>query len=535
MKTRKCECLVIGSGLAGTAYACFAAQRGLKVTILTNELEPKRLANSDWAQGGIIYNISENLNALKNDILSASENTAFPESVDRLVQYGKEAVEDFLLNTVNVPFDRDVNGDLAFTREGGHSESRIIFSKDHTGHSILQSVHDYARQHKNIEWVYGHTAIDLLTLSHNSLNPRDRYHEPTCIGAYALNSQTNEVLAFVARKTILATGGVGQVFLHSTNQRGSVGNGIAMAYRTGARVIDMEYIQFHPTVFYRKHCPRFLISEAVRGEGAILVNSIGEAFMEGQHPMAHLAPRDVVSRAIYEELIKSGEQCVYLDLSTLKKGFFDERFPSIAEKCRQYGIDPNKDRIPVVPAAHYCCGGIWAKMNGRTTVKNLNAIGETACTGLHGANRLASTSLLECLVMARLAAANDKEDLSCNNLPDIPKINSWVSPDAEPDPVLIDQDMKLIQNTLWNYVGLARSPRRLKRARQILRELQYEVDSFYSGYRLTEALIELRNAVQTALIIVHAASLNRVSQGCHFLIKDPAPPPREKPIRMPSS
>jgi L-aspartate oxidase len=418
-----------------------------------------------------------------------------------------------------VDFDRDSTGELDLAREGGHGSRRIIHSKDATGHAILEAVAKRVDATGLITRKSGGVAVELLTLSHNSSDPCDRYLPLTCFGAYVLDTATGAVSAIVAKKTVLATGGLGQIFLHTTNQSGSVGHGVAMAYRVGARLIDLEYVQFHPTVFAKKNSPCFLITEALRGEGSILVNSRGERFMEKTHPQGSLAPRDIVARAIQHELDVSGEACVFLDLSPIPKGFARKRFPNIYERCLSHGIDFESEPIPVVPAAHFACGGIHTDLNGRTSIRNLSAIGETACTGLHGANRLASTSLLECLTGAKSAAAADAGDVARESF-GLPMPRPWESPTRRADPVLVRQDMLQIQLTMWNYAGIVRSPKRLRRARRILLELREEIQSFYRGCGLTRELIELRNAVQTALLVVHAASLNPVSKGCHFVVAE---------------
>jgi L-aspartate oxidase len=517
MDILRTDCLVIGGGLAGSAYALRAARLGLDVTLLTFA-EPL-VANSDWAQGGIIYETAQDPSALYRDILEASDGTSNPAAAQALVNDGPEAVRELLIDELGVGFDRDRDGHLEFTREGGHSERRIIHARDATGHAILEQVARAVDRTAKITRKTGWAAIDLLTLSHNSDNPGDRYAPLTCFGAYVLDSTTGGIFAIVAKKTILATGGLGQIFQHSTNQPGSVGHGVAMAYRVGARVIDLEYVQFHPTTFYRKNAPRFLITEALRGEGAVLVNAKGERFMDKVHPLGSLAPRDIVARAIHREMAESGEPCVYLDLSAMKPEFITDRFPGICAACLKYGVDITREWVPVVPAAHYSCGGVHTDLEGRTNVRHLNAIGETACTGLHGANRLASTSLLECLTGAKAAALADFAEIRTNPVFHIPDPRPWESPLREADPTLVRQDLVLIQSTLWNYAGIIRSPKRLTRARRILLELREEIQSFYRGCRISRPLIELRNAVQTALLVVHAAALNPRSRGCHTVVE----------------
>ncbi|MEO7414856.1 MAG: FAD-dependent oxidoreductase [Opitutaceae bacterium] len=517
MQIYQTDCLVIGAGLAGSAYALQAAKLGLSVEILC--LSEPLVANSDWAQGGIIYDVTSQPASLARDIVDASDGTSNPAAVEQLVREGPIAVKELLLEELQVGFDRDASGQLDFTREAGHSERRIIHAKDATGHAILEAVARKVDSTPQIKRRAGWVAIDLLTLSHNSIDAADKYEPLTCFGAYVLDTRSGEVAAIVAKKTVLATGGLGQIFLHSTNQPGSVGHGVAMAYRVGARLIDLEYVQFHPTVFAKKNAPRFLVTEALRGEGGVLVNARGERFVDLEDPRGSLAPRDVVARAIKQELAASGEACVYLDLSAMKPEFIRERFPNVYERCLSHGVDISREFIPVVPAAHFACGGVHTDLRGRTNIRDLNAIGETGCTGLHGANRLASTSLLECLTSAKFAARADAVDVGAGGFRR-PTPRPWESPTREADPVLVRQDMEQIQTTMWNYAGVVRSPKRLTRARRILIELREEIQSFYRGCRLTRELIDLRNAIQTALLVVHAASLNPRSRGCHYVIEE---------------
>lgn len=508
------DCLVIGAGLAGSAYALQAARAGLTVQLLS--MGGPWDANSGQAQGGIIYDKAVGSDLLASDIMEASGGTANPAAVAQLVKEGPAAVRDLLIEELEVGFDRNEDGSLELTREGGHSARRIIHAKDLTGQAILAAVAACVDSTPSITRQTGSIAIDLLTLSHNTDTPEDRYAPLTCFGAYVFQKGSAEPIAIVARKTVLATGGLGQIFQHSTNWPGTVGHGVAMAYRVGARLIDLEYVQFHPTVFYGRNAPRFLITEALRGEGAVLVNSRGERFMDQVHERGSLAPRDIVSRAIHNEMARSGEPCAYLDLSALDPDYLRDRFPSILERCLEHGVDITREYIPVVPAAHYSCGGVHTDLNGRTNVLHLNAVGETACTGLHGANRLASTSLLECLTGAKFTALADAREIATIEF-NLPEPRLWKSPPGVADPTLVHQDLSLVQQTMWNYAGIVRSPRRLTRARRILLELREEIQSFYRDCRLTPELVELRNAVQTALLVVHAASLNPRSKGCHYV------------------
>jgi L-aspartate oxidase len=511
------DCLVIGAGLAGTAYALKAAQAGLDVQLLS--MGGPNDANSDWAQGGIIYDTEGASGLLARDIMEASDGTANPAAIAQLVDNGPAVVEEFLMGSPPVAFDRNADGSLEFTREGGHSARRIIHAKDLTGHAILSTVAGRVAESPGIHRREGAVAIDLLTLSHSAEGAENRYAPLTCFGAYVLTPESKDPVAIVAKKTVLATGGLGHIYQHSTNFPGIVGHGAAMAYRVGARVIDLEYVQFHPTVFYGRNAPRFLITEAIRGEGAVLVNVKGEHFMEKVHERGSLAPRDIVSRAIHKEMADSGEPCVYLDLSAMDRQHLKDRFPTVASRCMEHGVDITTDPIPVVPAAHYSCGGVHTDLDGRTNILNLNAIGETACTGLHGANRLASTSLLECLTSAHFTALADSQDIARKAF-SLPQPRLWESPPEEADPTLIAQDLDLVQQTMWNYAGIVRSPRRLTRARRILHEAREEIRSFYRRCRVTPELIELRNAVRSALLVVHAASLNPRSKGAHYVINE---------------
>jgi L-aspartate oxidase len=331
-----------------------------------------------------------------------------------------------------------------------------------------------------------------------------------------MERESEAVRPIVARETVLATGGLGQIYLHTTNPRSARGDGLAMAYRAGARVINLEYIQFHPTALYHRLAPRFLLSESLRGEGARLVTRDGSPFMTKYHRLGDLAPRDVVARGIHEEMMETGEECMYLDITHKDAEWIRHRFPLIHRTCLSYGIDITRDRVPVVPAAHYSCGGVAVDLEGRTNITGLRAVGEVSCTGVHGANRLASTSLLEAITWGYTAAEGAHRDLHENPLPDSSEVTPWQMEAEEVDPTLIQQDWSTIKMTMWNYVGLVRNRKRLNRALKILRELQFEIESFYRRAKPTEQVIGLRNGVQTALAVTHSAYRNRVSRGGHY-------------------
>ena len=512
MKVIHTDCLVVGAGLAGCVYAHQAAKKGLHTLVLC--CGEMARTNSDLAQGGIVYEPNLQLDDLLQDVRMATAGLCNERAVRELSVAGCKAVEEIFLNDLDVNFDRDEHHALRFTREGAHRKNRIIYSKDTTGHALLSALQASVRKNPLITVQENCAAIDLLTFSHSSTDVMDRYEPLTVFGAYVLDNKTGEVFAVTAKKTILATGGVGQIYRHTTNAAHSYGHGIAMAYRVGARVMNMEYVQFHPTVFAKGKS--FLLSEALRGEGAILRNVKGEAFMARYHELKDLAPRDVVARAIEQERLNTSHDCVYLDISHRPAQETKDRFPAIYQKCLEEGFDLTKQPVPVVPAAHYFCGGVYATPDGRTNIRHLNAIGETACTGYHGANRLASTSLLEAVAMGYLCARADAEELASENFR-IPTPKDWVLPSEKPDLNLIKQDLSTLRSTMWNYVGLMRSATHLSRAEKILRHLQNEINAFYKGAALCQELLDLRNGTQTALLITYAALRNKRSIGCHYL------------------
>jgi L-aspartate oxidase len=384
-----------------------------------------------------------------------------------------------------------------------------------TGRSIEESMMAAVRREPNVTILTGRTAIDLLTLSHHSGNLLDVYASPTCVGAYVFDAAARHVELLMAKETILATGGLGRIFLHTTNPAGACGDGVAMAYRAGARCINMQFVQFHPTTLYHGS-ERFLISESLRGEGARLIDAAGREFMLAYHPDGSLAPRDIVARGIHQMMHETGARCAYLDISHKPADWIRTRFPGISAKCLEVGIDITSQRIPVVPAAHYSCGGIAVDQWGRSSMHRLRAAGEVSCTGLHGANRLASTSLLECLVWGTRAGADAARAVASGDDFYLPGIAPWQYETEAVDPALVAQDWLTIRQTMWNYVGLVRTRRRLDRAQQILRELHLEIGRFYARSELSDGLIGLRNGIQTALVVLLAATEARESRGCHY-------------------
>jgi L-aspartate oxidase len=522
MKDFNTDVLIIGSGIGGLASAIKLAESGLKVTIVTREKRPE-VTNTYWAQGGIIYSPTSfnDENDLVHDIDKASSHTSNLEAAKILAIRSAEIIEEMLIKKSQTDFAKSQSGELLFTQEAAHSKKRIIYKGDMTGKEIQISLLNFLSNEQrfpNVSFLTSHTAIDLITPNHHGVLITQRYEENQVLGAYLFNQQSGEVRKVLAKSTILATGGIGALYLHHSNAEGARGDGHAMAHRAGAHVTNMEFIQFHPTTFYdRSSHRRFLISEAVRGEGGRLLNSKGEAFMKKYHPDEELAPRDVVSRAILEEMISEKSDCVYLDVTHKSRDYLQNRFPTIFAHCLEKKLDISEEPIPVVPAAHYTCGGVKTDLKGRTSLKRLYAVGEVACTGLHGANRLASTSLLEGLTWGYIAAEDILAQASHIDHYELSRIKDWTQAQEEADLALIAQDQMTLKQTMWNYVGLSRSQNRLARARAMFLELQDEVSRFYKNAKLHDELIGLRNGVEVSFMVLNASSRNKQSVGCFYL------------------
>ncbi|MDX9952239.1 MAG: L-aspartate oxidase [Methylophilaceae bacterium] len=503
---RQYDVLIIGSGLAGLTLAlkvasdkkvCLVSKRGINDS------------SSNWAQGGIaaVLASDDSIEAHIQDTLTAGAGLCDAEVTRLVVERSRETVE-WLIDE-GVPFTREED-DSGFhlTREGGHSHRRIIHAADATGHAVQKTLAEKVRQHPNIDLMEDHIAVDLITARKVGIEGGE------CLGAYVLDNTSGKVLTIGAQHTVLATGGTGKVYLYTTNPDVATGDGIAMAWRAGCRVANMEFIQFHPTCLYHPLAKSFLITEAVRGEGGILKLPDGTRFMQEHDERAELAPRDIVARAIDFEMKKRGIDCVYLDISHQPADFVLSHFPTIYRRCMELGIDITKEAIPVVPAAHYSCGGIMTDHAGRTDLPGLYAIGETACTGLHGANRLASNSLLECLVFGQAAA----EDILAQPPKTIPELPYWDESrvtDADEE-IIITHNWNELRRFMWNYVGIVRTNKRLARALHRIHMLRDEVHEFYSNFRISNDLIELRNLLQVAELIVKSAMERHESRGLHY-------------------
>jgi L-aspartate oxidase len=515
MEVIRTDCLVIGGGLAGLSYAAKMAMYGHKVTIVDSSVEGAS-SNSMMAQGGIVYPASNDHESLIDDIFNAGAGIGHIDSIKQIVGSAKESIDEILLRLGNVEFDKNDQGEFLLTTEGGHKEKRIIYAQDATGKAIMKALYKSLKDHPNICFINNSMAIDLMTASHNSTEHVHRFMPITCMGAFIKCFADDRVFAIEAKKTMLASGGIGQVYQHTTNGADSFGHGVSMAKRIGARIMDMEYVQFHPTAMLKSGHNPLLISEAVRGEGGVLIDSRGAPVMTSDiHPLESLAPRDIVARTITLSLLDSRDKNVYIDLSSMSSDFIKGRFPNIYRRCLTRGVDITQEPIPVVPAAHYSCGGVYVDQYGQTNIARLGAVGESACSGFHGANRLASTSLLECVSMANISAKHDHEVLASTEHLDI-KIKPWVDAKEEVDESLIQQDLNIIRETLWNYCGPIRNRRRLVRASRLLGEMDWQVKSFYRNCRISKSLLNLRSAIDVGQMLLHACWNNAESIGCHY-------------------
>ena len=505
--------LVIGSGIAGLSYALKAAELGTVAIVTKKE---KAESNTNYAQGGIAAVVS-NTDSFEhhiNDTMKAGGYLCHKPVVELVVNEGPLRIKELV--DVGVQFTQNEQG-LDLGKEGGHSHHRIVHAADLTGKEIERALLAKISAHPNIRIYENHISIDLITEHHLFGSEKQSRGSIHCWGAYVLDVEQNVVKTFLASTTLLATGGAGQVYLHTTNPLIATGDGIAMAYRAGATIANMEFIQFHPTTLYNSGSPSYLISEAVRGFGAILRNKKNEDFMKKYDPQGSLAPRDIVARAIDSELKRSGDECAYLDLKHLSSVSVKTHFPNIYERCLKFGIDITKDLVPVVPAAHYSCGGVITDQNGATLISGLYAVGEVSMTGLHGANRLASNSLLEAVVFShRAVEAVKRSDLQKNKI--ITNIPDWDDSGTinSEEWILVSHNRKEIQQLMWDYVGIVRSNHRLERAQRRIKLILEEVKDFYKRTKVTEGLIELRNLSCVADLIIRSALERKESRGLHF-------------------
>jgi len=517
--------LIIGTGVAGLSLALKLSLHG-SVLLITKKSAID--TNTNLAQGGIasVFGTTDSFGLHIKDTLDAGDGICNLEAVEMVVCEGPDRIKeliDFGVNFNTKNFRGKERLDLG--REGGHSKKRIVHAHDMTGNAVEEVLLKKAKNTKSITILEHHVAIDLVTYSVRMkrgmvISSRD----DICCGAYVLDVQNNQVKTFQSKMTFLATGGAGKVYLYTSNPDVATGDGIAMGYRAGASVANLEFVQFHPTCLYHPDAKNFLISEAVRGEGGILVNSAGEAFMEKYDPRKDLACRDVVARAIDHELKMSGDDCVFLDISHKKSSTVMRRFPNIYNKCASYGIDLLNAPVPVVPAAHYMCGGLATDLNGKTDIKRLYAIGETACTGLHGANRLASNSLLEALIYADKAAKDAIIELRQNSFDescwDIPPWDEADTTDSD-EAIVVSHNWDEIRRLMWNYVGIVRSDKRLQRAKRRIETIQKEIYEYYWDFKVTSDLLELRNIATVAQLIIESAMNRKESRGLHYNIQYP--------------
>jgi L-aspartate oxidase len=518
-----CDVLILGGGIAGCSAALRAAELGADVVVVAKDFLGE--SNTAYAQGGIIglapLEAHDSPQLLASDIELAGAGLCKPEAVALLAEQGPALCRDFLWKTLGVPFDHVGTQDPEPTAEAAHSARRIYHVKDATGRAIQGSLSEKVKAHPGIRVLEGHSLVDLLTVPHHSRDPRRVYDPIQVWGAYVLDPQ-GAVATCLAKRTVLATGGLGYLYLHTSNPPSATGDGLAAAYRASARIVNCEYVQFHPTTLFVPGKPRTLLTEALRGEGAHLVNGKGERFMASYDAeRMELAPRDVVSRALFQEMAATGELCMYLDLSPLAaKLDLEARFPTVLATCRAAGLDPLSQPIPVVPAAHYFCGGVAVDLDGRASLPGLFAVGEVSCTGVHGANRLASASLLEGLVWGYRAGDACVAECREVELPAPGTLEAWIpaQPGVDPDPLLIEQDWTSIRTTLWNYAGIVRTRERLLRGRGDMGYLYHRIEAFYREAPLSRSILELRNGIICARLILKAALQNPQSRGCHFRV-----------------
>jgi L-aspartate oxidase len=505
--------LVLGSGIAGLSFALEAARHG-EVTIVTKRRRDD--AATQWAQGGIAAVLSpeDSLERHVADTLAAGAGLCHDVVVERCVRDGPDAVR--WLMDHGAQFSRAGDGELDLGREGGHTARRVVHAGDITGREVQRALAEAAAREPNIRMLEWHMGVDLITLS--------KFGGPDfCVGAYVLDEAEGTIETILARATVLATGGAGKVYLYTSNPDVATGDGVAMAYRAGAEVANMEFYQFHPTCLFHPKAKSFLISEALRGEGAVLRLPDGDAFMARHHDMADLAPRDVVARAIDWEMKRTGSEYVLLDITSQNASYIKERFPAIAAECLRYGYDMTAEPIPVVPAAHYMCGGVTSNTHGRTSMPGLWVVGETAFTGMHGANRLASNSLLEGLVFGRRAGLSASKHLASVRGEPVPTVPDWEIGSAVPsdEAVIVTQNWDEIRRLMWNYVGIVRSDARLRRASRRVALLEEEIREYYWKHLITRDLLELRNIASVAELIISCAASRRESRGLHYTIDHP--------------
>ncbi len=508
------DVIVIGAGAAGLGVALRLADH-CAVAVISKAPLPE--SNTFYAQGGIsaVLSQGDSFESHIEDTVRAGAELCHPDVVREVVSEGPGCIEWLIAQGVEFTRDAEQENNFHLTREGGHSHRRVLHVEDTTGRAVTEALLGAARTQPNIRLLEGLLAIDLVR------GPRGEPGPARCVGVYVLDQGSKQIRTLRARNIVFATGGAGKVYLYTSNPDVATGDGIAMAWRAGCRVANMEFVQFHPTCLFHPHAKSFLISEAVRGEGGRLLLPDGEPFMRRFDTRAELAPRDVVARAIDHEMKRLGADCVYLDISHRPAEFVRAHFPNIYARCKDFGFDMTKEPIPVVPAAHYTCGGVVTDLEGQTEIPGLYAIGEVACTGLHGANRMASNSLLECLVFAKFAAKSILDSLPSQQLP--PEVPEWdASQVTEPDEeVVVSHNWDELRRFMWDYVGIVRTSKRLQRAKRRVDLLLGEIDEYYGNFHVSGDLIELRNLALVADLIIRSAMARRESRGLHFTLDHP--------------
>jgi L-aspartate oxidase len=516
MNSQQYDVIVIGGGAAGLSLALHLADKG-KIAVITKG--PLKEGATLYAQGGIsaVLDADDSVQSHIDDTLRTGAGLCNPEIARYTVEHGSEAIQWLIESGVNFTRKDQADGSSNFhlTREGGHSHRRVIHAADATGHAIENTLVSQLKRHKNITILENHIAIDFIT------GEKISQKQNRCLGCYVLDRKNQQILTLSSRFTVLATGGAGKVYLYTSNPDVSTGDGIAMAWRAGCRVANMEFVQFHPTCLYHPQAKSFLITEAIRGEGGKLLLPDGTPFAQKFHPDGELAPRDIVARSIDHEMKRLGIDCVYLDISHKPAEFIKDHFPTIYNKCLEFGFDITQTPIPVVPAAHYTCGGVMTDIHGRTDLHGLYAIGETAHTGLHGANRMANNSLLECLVFAKAASEDIAKKIGTTPMP--PELPPWDESlvTKSEEAITISHDWDALRRVMWDYVGIVRTDKRLKRALRRIQLLANEVEDYYANFHISNDLLELRNLIIVAELIVRSALARKESRGLHYTLDYP--------------
>ncbi|SCA63811.1 L-aspartate oxidase 1 [Chlamydiales bacterium SCGC AG-110-P3] len=499
----KTDVLVLGSGIAGCVAAYTLAKQGVQVTMVTSSIDPRQSGSYAEHEGIAYSGEGDSVDLFEGDLQTVGGRLTCSRAIEHVASEGPRLIDELLIDELRIPFDRGSEGGLVRQQEPGHSCARVIRCGDATGREIIEALLKKLVEAPNVAILDSHTAVELITLGKHSTKHGDLYKKPTCVGVYVLDKRSREVVSCLAKETILATGGFGQIFQYNTSAAPARGDGLVMASRAGARILNLQMLQFHPLTFYAPNTAQCRLPEVLRQRGGEVLSHKGSSFMEKHHEAGSKAPRSLVTLAAYREMIDTDADHLWLDLRKADLAWLQTKYPGLFTFCSEQGFDATKDLLPVVPAAHCCNGGVVADKHGQTTIHRLRAIGEVSCTGMHGVDRLPATSLLESLVWGNSCAQDIAKEIK-RFAYYIPSVTDWVHRDLEFDPTLTHQDWNTIKHTMWNYVGLDRDRRRLRRAQAVLRDLQWEIEAQCSEAHISDALVGLRNGVASALLVAEA-------------------------------